>query len=81
MRLPPFTVARYGLWLALAVAVMSAWLGTNAGATLEYALLRAVFVFIIFVVLAFLAEAILTIGVPPTVLVHHDDHANDEQHD
>ncbi len=68
MSFPPLAVARYGVWFAAAVACLSAWLGIQAGATLDFALTRAVFVFLIFVALAFGAEAILTIGFrpPPT---------------
>lgn len=62
MSFRPFTVARYGVYLALAVAGMSLWLGLQAGATLDYALLRGVFVFVIFTALGFAAEAILTVG-------------------
>lgn len=65
MTFMPFAVARYGVWLAVLVAAMSAWLGINAGASLDYALLRAVFVFIIFVALGFGAEAVLTVGFRP----------------
>ncbi|MBE7520157.1 MAG: hypothetical protein HS107_13045 [Thermoflexaceae bacterium] len=67
MTFRPFTVARFGIYLALAVAAMSAWLGLQAGATLDYALLRAVFVFVIFTAIGFAAEAVLTIGWQPQV--------------
>lgn len=65
MTFRPFTVARFGIYLALAVAAMSAWLGLQAGATLDYALLRAVFVFVIFTAIGFAGEAVLTIGWQP----------------
>jgi hypothetical protein len=65
VRFQPFAVARYGVWLALAAAAMSAWLGDHAGATFDYVLLRAVFVFVIFVLLGFGAEAVLTVGFQP----------------
>lgn len=65
--LAPYTVARYGLYFAIAVAVLSVWLGQQAGASLDYSLLRAVFVFLLFTIIAFLAEAVLTVRVPPQV--------------
>lgn len=68
MNLRPFTIARYGVWAALGAAVISVWLGTQAGATLDFTLLRAVFVFVIFTALGFGADAVLTLGiqhVPP----------------
>ena len=58
----PFIVARYGVYAAGVAAALSVWLGSNAGASLDYALLRAVFVFVIFVALAFGAEALLSTG-------------------
>lgn len=64
----PFTVARYGVYLALGTAVMSVWLGSNAGATLDFTILRGVFIFLIVTALGFGAEAVLTLGpVRPTV--------------
>ncbi|MBA4181004.1 MAG: hypothetical protein C0506_10490 [Anaerolinea sp.] len=63
--LRPFTIARYGIFLAVAAALMSVWLGRQAGASLDYAVLRAVFVFLIFTAIAFAAEAILSVNVPP----------------
>ena len=56
---PPFAVARYGTYLAAAVAVISVWLGTRAGFSLDYAVLRSVFFFVIVICLAFGAEAVL----------------------
>lgn len=65
MTFRPFTVARIGVYLALAAAVLSAWLGHRAGASLDWALMRSVFVFVIVVVLGFGAEAVLTVGFSP----------------
>lgn len=65
MNFQSFAVARYGVYLALFAAVMSAWLGQRAGASLDYALMRSVFVFVIFTALGFGAEAVLTVGVQP----------------
>ncbi len=62
----PMAVARYGVYLALAAAVLSAWLGQRAGATLDFAVLRSVFVFVVVASLGFAAEAVLTIGWRPT---------------
>ena len=45
----------------LAFAVLSVWLGQRAGASLDFTLLRGVFIFIIFIGLAFGAEAVLTL--------------------
>ena len=67
--LAPYTVARYGLYLAIAVAVLSVWLGQEAGGSLDFLLLRAVFVFLLFTVIGFLAEAVLTFRVPPKAIV------------
>ena len=67
--LAPYTVARYGLYFAVAVAVLSVWLGQQAGASLDFSLLRAVFVFLLFTVVAFLAEAVLTFRVPPSAAI------------
>lgn len=63
MNLRPYTVARFGVYGALLFAVLSVWLGQRAGASLDYALLRAVFVFVIFTGLAFGADAVLTLDV------------------
>ncbi len=72
MNLRPLTVARVGIYLALAVSVFSGWLGLRAGASLDYVLLRGVFVFVIFTALGFAAEAILTIGWHPPVQREQD---------
>ncbi len=63
MNLQPYAVARYGVYLALGVAAISVWLGQQAGASLDFALLRAVFVFVVFTALGFGAEGVLTLGV------------------
>lgn len=72
MNLRPFTVARWGMYGAIAVAVLSVWLGQRAGASLDYVLLRGIFVFVLFTALGFGAEAVLTVDwqatapAPPT---------------
>jgi hypothetical protein len=64
--LRPYTVARYGVYLAAAVAALSVWLGLRAGVALDYALLRAVFFFVIVAGLSFGAEAVLLLTpIPP----------------
>ena len=64
--LRPYTIARYGVVAAGAVALLSVWLGLRAGAALDYALLRAVFFFVIIAALGFGAEAVLLMTpVPP----------------
>lgn len=65
MNLRPYMVARFGVYGALAVAAASVWLGLQAGATFDYALLRAVFIFVVFTALGFAAEAVLTLGWQP----------------
>jgi hypothetical protein len=62
--IPPFTLARYGVWIALAVSALSVWLGTRAGVALDHAVLRAVFFFLIVTVMAFGAEAVLLTSPP-----------------
>jgi len=61
----PFTLARYGVYAAAAVAVISVWLGTRAGMPLDYLLLRSVFFFVIITALGFGAEAVLLTAPPP----------------
>ncbi len=61
---PPFVVVRYGIYFAVAVAVVSAWLGQRAGFSFDLVMLRAVFVFVLFAVLAIGAEAVLNVGLP-----------------
>lgn len=63
MNLRPYTVAKFGIYGAVAVAAMSVWLGQRAGATLDFTLFRAVFVFVIFTGLALGADAVLTLNV------------------
>lgn len=63
--LPPYTVARYGIYLAAGVALTSIWLGQRAGATFDFTLLRAVFVFVLFVAIGFGAEAVLSFNFQP----------------
>jgi hypothetical protein len=63
MNLRPYTVARYGIYFALAFAAMSVWLGQQAGASLDFTILRGVFIFIVFTALAFGADAVLTLDV------------------
>lgn len=65
MNLQPYTVARFGVYAAAVVAAMSVWLGQQAGATLDFTLLRAVFVFVGFTAIGFAAEAVLTVGWQP----------------
>jgi hypothetical protein len=60
MTFRPYTVARWGLYGAAGAALMSVWLGRQAGASLDFLMLRAVFVFVIVSALAFAAEAILS---------------------
>lgn len=66
MNLRPCTVARYGIYAAMAFAALSVWLGQQAGASLDYAVLRSVLIFIVFTGLAFGADAVLTLGVSLT---------------
>lgn len=65
MTLRPYTIARYGVWVAFAVAALSVWLGLGAGVALDYAILRSVFFFLIVTVVAFGAEAVLLTSPPP----------------
>lgn len=65
MTLPPYAIARYGVFAAAAIAAISAWLGVSAGASFDFALLRSVFVFVIVTALAFGAEAVLNTGWQP----------------
>ena len=66
MNFTPFTVARYGVYVAIAVAIMSIYLGHQNGATFEFVLLRAVGLFVIVTALGLGAEAVLTVESPPT---------------
>ncbi|MEO8538500.1 MAG: hypothetical protein ABI577_02075 [bacterium] len=68
--LRPYTVARFGVYAAAGVSLLSVWLGTRAGASFDYALLRSVFFFVIVAALGFGAEAVLLLTpVPPPVVV------------
>lgn len=62
--LPPFTVARYGVYLALAAAIAAAWLGTRAGHPFDLTLMRAIFTFVLVTAVAFGAEAIILTSPP-----------------
>jgi predicted secreted protein len=53
------------VYAAVAAAGFSVLLGTQAGASLDFALLRSVFIFVVITALAFGAEAVLTVGVQP----------------
>ncbi|MGE0600546.1 MAG: hypothetical protein AB7J35_15465 [Dehalococcoidia bacterium] len=62
--LRPYTIARFGIYVAAAVAALSVWLGTRAGMPLDYSLLRSVFFFVIIAGLGFGAEAVLLLTPP-----------------
>jgi hypothetical protein len=64
MNLQPFTVARYGIYAAATVAVLSVFLGQQAGASFDFLLMRAVPIFVIVAALGFGADAVLSIGGP-----------------
>jgi hypothetical protein len=66
MSLQPYVVARYGVYAAATVAAVSVWLGQQAGATLDFSIMRGVFIFVVFTAIGFGAEAVLTLGVNPT---------------
>jgi len=61
---PPLLVVRYGIYVAFAIAAVSAWLSYRAGFSVDVSLLRAVVAFVLFTVLAFAAEAVLTLRAP-----------------
>lgn len=65
MTLRPYTIATYGIYAAATIALLSVWLGTRAGAALDYALLRAVFYFVVVAALGFGAEAVLSLTPTP----------------
>lgn len=79
--LQPYTIARYGVYLAVVVAVLSVWIGLSAGAMFDYAMLRAVLVFVVFTVLGFGAEAAVNIGWRPQTPPPPAPHAVPEQQD
>ena len=58
----PYLIARWGVYFAFLMAALSAWWAYNAGNPMDGALMRAVFVFVIFVAIAFGAEAVLISG-------------------
>jgi len=58
--LPPFTIARWGIYAAAGLAGLSAWLGLQAGGTLDYVVLRGAFVFVVFSAIAFAGEALVS---------------------
>jgi hypothetical protein len=60
----PYTVTRWGIYGAAATAALSVWLGHNAGASLDYLMLRAVFVFVIVAALGLGADAVLSVSIP-----------------
>ncbi len=62
--IPPFTIARYGVYAALATAVAAAWLGTRAGYPFDQALMRAIFTFVLVTAVAFGAEAVILTSPP-----------------
>jgi hypothetical protein len=62
--LQPFVVARYGIWLALATATVSVWLGQRNGASLDFAVFRGAIIFTIVAVLAVAAEAVVSWQIP-----------------
>jgi len=68
----PYTIARYGVYTAAAVAVLSVWLGLRAGNPLDFALLRSVFFFVLVTALGFGAEAVLLLTPPPPPIVASD---------
>lgn len=58
--LPPFALSRWGIYFATAIAALSAWLGLSAGGSLDFVLLRSVFVFVVFTVIALAGEALVS---------------------
>jgi hypothetical protein len=57
--------ARCGVYAAIALAVGSALLAMNAGMASELAMMRAIFVFVVFTLLGFGAEAVFTMPASP----------------
>lgn len=64
MNFVPYTVARYGIYAACAVAVLSILIGRQAGASFDFLLLRSIAVFVIVTALALGAEAVLSFEGP-----------------
>jgi hypothetical protein len=58
--LPPLTLARWGIYGAAGLAALSAWLGLQAGGTLDYVVLRSALVFVVFAAIAFAGDALLS---------------------
>lgn len=77
----PYMVARYGVYVALAISALSVWLGEKAGGTLDFALMRAVFVFLAFTAMAFGAEALLSFSPLREPEERSEEAAKDDQHD
>ncbi len=77
----PYTVARYGVYGALGIAAFSVWLGQQAGASLDYALMRAVFVFLAFTAMAFGAEALLSFSPLREPVERPAEAGKDDSHD
>ncbi len=64
MNFVPYTVARYGIYAASVVAILSILIGRQAGASFDFLLLRSVAVFVIVTALGLAAEAILSVDGP-----------------
>lgn len=77
----PYTVARYGVYAALAISTLSVWLGQQAGASLDFALMRAVFVFLGFTAMAFGAEALLSFSPLREPEERSEEATEDAKHD
>lgn len=77
--LPPFTIARYGVYLALAAAIATAWFGTRAGYSFDWSLMRAIFTFVLVTAVAFGAEAIVLTSPPRTTPENPEPPADGEQ--
>lgn len=69
--LRPFTVARYGLYAALGVSILSLLLARNSGMATDVAAARSLLIFVIFAALAFGAEAVLLTAGRPAPLTAH----------
>jgi hypothetical protein len=64
MNFVPYTVARYGIYTACAVALLSIFIGRQAGASFDFLLLRSIAVFVIVTALGLGAEAVLSFEGP-----------------
>lgn len=69
MTFQPFMVARYGVYAACAVAILSIFIGRQAGASFDFLLLRSIAVFVIVTALGLGAEALLSVEGPKAVPV------------